>query len=127
MILGCDAAGTTEDGQEVVVHGLVGDPDWAGDETLDPKRSILSERYQGALAEQVVVPRRNLVPKPAGLSFEEAAVPADGLAHGLPDAVHQRGREAGRPGAGAGRRRRCGDGGHRPGAGCRADRLGDQP
>ena len=73
MILGCDAAGTTEDGAEVVVHGLVGDPDWSGDETLDPKRSILSERYQGTLAEQVVVPRRNLVPKPAGLSFEEAA------------------------------------------------------
>jgi NADPH:quinone reductase-like Zn-dependent oxidoreductase len=73
MVLGCDAAGTTDDGQEVVVHGLVGDPDWSGDETLDPKRSILSERYQGTLAEQVVVPRRNLVPKPAALSFEEAA------------------------------------------------------
>ena len=73
MILGCDAAGTTDDGTEVVVHGLVGDPDWAGDETLDPKRSILSERYQGTLAQQVVVPRRNLVPKPPGLSFEEAS------------------------------------------------------
>jgi NADPH:quinone reductase-like Zn-dependent oxidoreductase len=73
MVLGCDAAGIDEDGNEVVVHALVGDPDWAGDETLDPKRSILSERYQGALAEQVVVPRRNLLPKPADLSFEEAA------------------------------------------------------
>jgi len=73
MILGCDAAGIDEDGREVVVHGLVGDPDWTGDETLDPRRSILSERYQGTLAEQVVVPRRNLLPKPADLSFEEAA------------------------------------------------------
>jgi NADPH:quinone reductase-like Zn-dependent oxidoreductase len=73
MILGCDAAGVDEDGNEVVVHALVGDPDWVGDETLDPKRSILSERYQGSLAEQVVVPRRNLLPKPAELSFEEAA------------------------------------------------------
>jgi NADPH:quinone reductase-like Zn-dependent oxidoreductase len=73
MILGCDAAGVTDDGQEVVVHGLVGDPAWDGDETLDPKRSILSERYQGAMAEQVVVPKRNLVPKPSELSFEEAA------------------------------------------------------
>jgi NADPH:quinone reductase-like Zn-dependent oxidoreductase len=73
MILGCDAAGVTDDGQEVVVHGLVGDPNWDGDETLDPKRSILSEVHQGTLAEQVVVPRRNLVPKPAELSFEEAA------------------------------------------------------
>jgi len=73
MVLGCDAAGVTESGDEVVVHGLVGDPTWAGDETLDPKRSILSERHQGTLAEQVVVPSRNLLPKPAGLSFEEAA------------------------------------------------------
>jgi NADPH:quinone reductase-like Zn-dependent oxidoreductase len=73
MVLGCDAAGIAEDGSEVVVHGLVGDPDWSGDETLDPKRSILSEVHQGSLAEQVVVPRRNLLPKPADLSFEEAA------------------------------------------------------
>ena len=73
MVLGCDAAGVTDDGEEVVVHAIVGDPDWSGDETLDPKRSILSERYQGTFAEQVVVPRRNLVPKPAELSFEEAA------------------------------------------------------
>ena len=73
MVLGCDAAGVTDDGEEVVVHAIVGDPDWTGDETLDPKRSILSERYQGTFAEQVVVPRRNLVPKPAELSFEEAA------------------------------------------------------
>ena len=73
MILGCDAAGVDEDGNEVVVHALVGDPDWVGDETLDPRRSILSERHQGTLAESVVVPRRNLLPKPAELSFEEAA------------------------------------------------------
>jgi NADPH:quinone reductase-like Zn-dependent oxidoreductase len=73
MVLGCDAAGVDEDGNEVVVHAIVGDPDWTGDETLDPKRSILSERSQGTFAEQVVVPRRNLVPKPADLSFEQAA------------------------------------------------------
>jgi len=73
MILGCDAAGVTDDGREVVVHALVGDPGWSGDETLDPKRSILSEVHQGSLAEQVVVPARNLLPKPADLSFAEAA------------------------------------------------------
>ncbi|MBU2696815.1 zinc-binding dehydrogenase [Pimelobacter sp. 30-1] len=73
MILGCDAAGYDEDGNEVVVHAVVSDPDWTGDETLDPRRSLLSERYQGTLAERVVVPRRNVVPKPASLSFEEAA------------------------------------------------------
>ncbi|GAB3021034.1 Zn-dependent oxidoreductase [Nocardioides flavus (ex Wang et al. 2016)] len=73
MILGCDAAGVDEDGNEVVVHGVVGDPAWTGDEADDPGRSLLSERHQGTFADQVVVPRRNLVPKPASLSFEEAA------------------------------------------------------
>ena len=74
MILGCDAAGLDEDGNEVVVHAVVSDPSWTGgDETLDPKRSLLSERFQGTFAERVAVPRANVVPKPASLSFEEAA------------------------------------------------------
>jgi NADPH:quinone reductase-like Zn-dependent oxidoreductase len=73
MILGCDAAGHDEDGNEVVVHAVISDPDWRADETLDPKRSLLSERYQGAMAEKVAVPRRNVLPKPPELSFEEAA------------------------------------------------------
>jgi NADPH:quinone reductase-like Zn-dependent oxidoreductase len=74
MILGCDAAGVDADGNEVVVHAVIGDANaGGGDETLDPRRSLLSERYQGTLAEQVMVPTRNLVPKPAALSFEEAA------------------------------------------------------
>lgn len=73
MILGCDGAGIDADGNEVVVHALVGDPDWRGDETLDPKRSILSELHPGTFAQRVAVPRRNLVPKPPSLSFEEAA------------------------------------------------------
>ncbi|MPQ97477.1 zinc-binding dehydrogenase [Modestobacter sp. I12A-02628] len=73
MILGCDAAGLDPDGNEVVVHAVIASPDWQGDETLDPKRSLLSEVHQGALAEQVVVPKRNVLPKPAELSFAEAA------------------------------------------------------
>lgn len=73
MILGCDAAGLDEDGNEVVVHAVISDPAWAGDETLDPRRSLLSERHQGTFADQVVVPRSNLVPKPASMSFAEAA------------------------------------------------------
>ncbi|MFY0406323.1 zinc-binding dehydrogenase [Solicola sp. PLA-1-18] len=73
MILGCDAAGIDEDGNEVVVHAVISDPSWSGDETHDPKRSLLSERYQGTMADKVAVPRGNVVPKPAGLSFEEAA------------------------------------------------------
>lgn len=72
MVLGCDAAGVDEQGNEVVVHAVVGEP-VAGDETLDAKRSLLSEKYPGTIADRVAVPRRNLIPKPAGLSFTDAA------------------------------------------------------
>ena len=74
MILGCDAAGYDEDGNEVVVHAVISDPSWTGaDETLDPRRSLLSERHQGTSTFRVVMPRANVIPKPASLSFEEAA------------------------------------------------------
>jgi NADPH:quinone reductase-like Zn-dependent oxidoreductase len=73
MILGCDGAGVLEDGTEVVLHSVIGDPQWAGDETLDPRRTVLTEKYQGSFADLVVVPARNVLPKPAGLSFAEAA------------------------------------------------------
>jgi len=71
IVLGCDAAGVAPDGSEVVVHGVVATPE--GDETLASDFSILSERYDGTFAEKVAVPARNLVPKPASLSFAEAA------------------------------------------------------
>ncbi|MGC0420697.1 zinc-binding dehydrogenase [Embleya sp. AB8] len=66
MILGCDAAGLDEDGNEVVVHSVIG-----GLGTDEP-RSILTERHHGTFAEKVAVPRWNLLPKPAELSFEQA-------------------------------------------------------
>ncbi|MFL6241257.1 MAG: zinc-binding dehydrogenase [Actinomycetes bacterium] len=72
MILGCDAAGVDAEGNDVIVHAVIADPS-GGDETLDPGRSLLSEKHQGTFAEQVAVPRRNVVPKPAALSWEEAA------------------------------------------------------
>jgi NADPH:quinone reductase-like Zn-dependent oxidoreductase len=73
MILGCDATGLDEEGNEVIVHSVINDPSWHGDETLDPRRSLLSERYPGTFAEQVAVPKWNLLPKPPELSFEQAA------------------------------------------------------
>ncbi|GGP42399.1 zinc-binding dehydrogenase [Saccharothrix coeruleofusca] len=73
MILGCDGAGVLDDGTEVVLHSVIGDPAWTGDETLDPKRTLLTEKYQGTFADYAVVPARNALPKPAGLSFAEAA------------------------------------------------------
>jgi NADPH:quinone reductase-like Zn-dependent oxidoreductase len=73
MILGCDGAGTDPDGNEVIVHAVIPSEGWRGDETLDPRRTLLSELHDGTLAEQVAVPTANLVPKPAGLSWEHAA------------------------------------------------------
>jgi NADPH:quinone reductase-like Zn-dependent oxidoreductase len=74
MILGCDAAGVTEDGREVIVHSVINSPDFVGsDTTYDPQRSLLSERYPGTFATQLWVPAANLVEKPPELSFAEAA------------------------------------------------------
>jgi NADPH:quinone reductase-like Zn-dependent oxidoreductase len=68
MILGCDGAGIGPDGTEVVIYPVIFEP------TPDGRPfSLLSEYYQGTFAERVAVPSYNLVPKPAGLSFAEAA------------------------------------------------------
>ncbi|MBT2491282.1 zinc-binding dehydrogenase [Streptomyces sp. ISL-96] len=71
MILGCDAAGIDADGNEVVVHSVIGETGHG----VGPreKRSILTEKYQGTFAEQVTVPVWNVLPKPKELSFAEAA------------------------------------------------------
>lgn len=73
MILGCDGAGIDEQGREVIVHAVVASEGWLGDETLDPRRSLLSEIHDGTFAERVSVPIGNLVAKPASLSWHSAA------------------------------------------------------
>jgi NADPH:quinone reductase-like Zn-dependent oxidoreductase len=72
MILGCDAAGVDPDGNEVIVHGVIAGGGYA-DETVDPGRTLLSEKHQGTFAERVAVPARNLIPKPAALTWAQAA------------------------------------------------------
>src|SRR5918998_5493545 len=42
MVLGCDGAGKLAGGTEVVLHSVIGDATIAGDETLDPKRTLLT-------------------------------------------------------------------------------------
>lgn len=73
MVLGCDGVGEAEDGRIVVLHTVIASPGWAGDETLDPKRTLLSELHPGTLAERVSVPAGNLVALPEGVSVESAA------------------------------------------------------
>lgn len=74
MTLGCDGAGITDDGREVLIHPILGDPNrGGGDVTLDPKRALLSETVNGSLADYVSVPDSCVVPKPEWLSFDEAA------------------------------------------------------
>jgi NADPH:quinone reductase-like Zn-dependent oxidoreductase len=73
MVLGCDGAGVDPDGNEVLLHAVIPSDGWQGDETLDPRRTLLSELHDGTLATKVAVPRANLVPKPSELSWEQAA------------------------------------------------------
>lgn len=81
MILGTDAAGVLQEdidakgapkaGDEVVLFTLIGS-DGAG---VGPgeRRSILSERYPGTMAEFTAVPSANVFAKPANLTMGEAA------------------------------------------------------
>jgi NADPH:quinone reductase-like Zn-dependent oxidoreductase len=81
MILGTDAAGTLDasipgagnlqQGDEVVLYPFVG-VDEAGVWPRE-RRSILSEKYPGTLAEKVSVPSAHVFAKPRNLSFDEAA------------------------------------------------------
>ncbi|GAA2123921.1 zinc-binding dehydrogenase [Streptomyces synnematoformans] len=71
MILGCDAAGVDADGNEVVLHSVIGQTGHGVGP--DEPRSLLTERYHGTFAEQVAVPAWNVLPKPKELTFEEAA------------------------------------------------------
>lgn len=73
MVLGTDAAGVDDGGRHVLVHAVIPSLGYEGDETLDPRRTLLSERYPGTLAPEVWVPPRNLVPKDPALTWAEAA------------------------------------------------------
>jgi NADPH:quinone reductase-like Zn-dependent oxidoreductase len=74
IILGNDGAGTLDDGAPVVIYPVMGSDDWRGDETLDPGWHIPSEFIHGTFADYAVVPRRNAIPLPEGLSPLHASV-----------------------------------------------------
>ena len=81
MILGTDAAGVLQEdisvrkglkaGSEVVLYTFIG-TDGAG-VMPGERRSILSERYAGTMAEYTQVPSANVFAKPENLNFDETA------------------------------------------------------
>lgn len=71
MVLGTDAAGIAPDGSRVLVHGVIG-ADGHGVPAHE-RRSMLSEKFPGGIAEQVAAPTANLIPIPDSMSFETAA------------------------------------------------------
>lgn len=73
MVLGTDGAGVTDDGREVIIHSVINSPFWSGPETHDPQRSLFSEKYPGTMSSEIRVPARNLIDKPAELTFSQAA------------------------------------------------------
>ncbi|OCL11976.1 NAD(P)-binding protein [Glonium stellatum] len=74
LTLGNEGAGFLDDGMEIIIFPVMGDPNFKGDLTLDPKRHVLGELTQGALAEYVVVPEENVIKKPKELSMLTASV-----------------------------------------------------
>jgi len=64
VILGCDGAGITSDGREVVLYPVLG---------LGDDFRMLTDGIDGTFATNVALPSANLLTKPAHLSFEEAA------------------------------------------------------
>jgi NADPH:quinone reductase-like Zn-dependent oxidoreductase len=86
-VLGSDIAGVVDAvgpgvhdvqvGDAVVVNPSLGcgrcERCLGGEENLCRRFSILGEHVSGGMAEKLAVPARNVLPKPANLSFEEAA------------------------------------------------------
>ncbi len=79
LILGHEGAGVTSDGRRVTINPLVSDPtskaSLSGRENLCPSRQIISmPPREGAFAEAVAIPERNLVSVPDHVSLEKAAL-----------------------------------------------------
>ncbi|TXC99873.1 zinc-binding dehydrogenase [Streptomyces sp. ISID311] len=73
MILGGEAAGVDEDGNEVIAGAIIVDPRWSHEPVRDPSRTLLSEKLPGTFAERVAVPRHALAAKPDYFTHAEAA------------------------------------------------------
>ena len=124
---GATVRAATPDGNEVIVHAVIPSDGWRGDETLDPRRTPAVRaarrhaRDQGGGAPHQPRAQAGVPELGAG------GVPADRLAHGIPDALHQRGGATRRHGPRPGSGRRGRDGARAAGLGRRPAGLGDEP
>ena len=77
-ILGSDGAGTTPDGQAVIINPSIR---WGNDQRFQGKDfQILGLPTDGTFAEYMSIPKENVLPKPEHLTFEQAAaLPLAGL------------------------------------------------
>ncbi|KAL1877280.1 hypothetical protein Plec18167_004969 [Paecilomyces lecythidis] len=73
-ILGCEGCGSLEDGTAVILYPVMNDPEYLGNETLDPRRHVFHEITDGTLAEYVIAPSRNVLPRPSSLAPTVGAV-----------------------------------------------------
>ncbi len=121
MILGCDAAGVDENGNEVIVYPVIADADGGmGDETLDPnaRPAVRAARRRVRRVPRGAPPQPD--PQAGLVVVRRGRVPARRLDHRVPDAVHPGADQGRRPRAGAGRRGWRRHGRDQPGRGCRA-------
>ncbi|MFJ6895180.1 zinc-binding dehydrogenase [Streptomyces hokutonensis] len=73
LILGGEASGTDEEGNEVIAGAVIAAPRWSHEPVRDPAHTLLSEGTPGTFAERVAVPRHVLAPKPPEFTHAEAA------------------------------------------------------
>ena len=127
MILGCDAAGVDEDGNEVVVHAVISSDTGAATRRLTRAARCCPSATRGRSPSGWRCPKRNVIPKPPELSFEHAACLPTAWLTAYRMLFTRGGRDPGHDRARAGRGRRRGHRADRPGQRRRRARVGDQP
>ena len=89
MILGCDAAGVDEDGNEVVVHAVISDPALARRRDARPEAVAALRAVPGHVRRPGRgASRATSCPSRPRCQLRGGRLPADGLADGVPDALH---------------------------------------